>query len=203
MMRVAEFKTENSDNLGDFRNTLRVGKERSLETASGQRALMITQLDSPLGAVLVASDEEAVYLVEFGDRNMLDKQFQTLGKRLGAVFYPGETGPSRKLRTELTEYFAGKRTSFETPVAHPGTSHQELVWRNLSAVPYGTTTSYGELAARTGGASGARAVARAVGANRLAIVLPCHRVVGADGKLTGYSGGLRRKRYLLNLEQSR
>ena len=150
---------------------------------------------------MVAGDDEAVYLVEFWDRRMLETQFTVLEKRIGAVFFPSMTDPIRSMERELTEYFARERSKFETPVRFPGSAHQEEVWRALLEVPAGSTWTYGELAAKVGKPGAVRSVARAVGENRLGIVIPCHRIVGANGQLTGYGGGIWRKRSLLALER--
>jgi len=106
-----------------------------------------------------------------------------------------------RLATELVEYFAGSRREFEVPLVIRGTPFQETVWRALLAIPYGQTISYSELARRIGRAGAQRAVGLANGRNRLAIVVPCHRVVEQGGGLRGYGGGLWRKRYLLDLER--
>jgi AraC family transcriptional regulator of adaptative response/methylated-DNA-[protein]-cysteine methyltransferase len=150
---------------------------------------------------MVAADEEAVYLVEFWDRRMLGTQFSVLQKQIGAVFFPGTTGLIEEMRKELDLYFLGKLSAFETPIQFPGSQHQQRVWRELLKVPRGQTISYSELARRVGKPTAVRSVARAVGENRLAIVVPCHRIVGASGSLTGYGGGVWRKRYLLALER--
>jgi methylated-DNA-[protein]-cysteine S-methyltransferase len=104
-------------------------------------------------------------------------------------------------RAQLEEYFAGDRTSFDLPVRLAGTPFQHEVWQALRAIPYGATISYGELAQRIGRPAAVRAVGLANGKNPVSIVVPCHRVIGSDGSLTGYGGGLERKRYLLELEQ--
>ncbi len=189
--------------VSGFCEALRRVKGGSPRGAREQHALRVEQVPSPLGPLIVAGDKDAVWLVEFGDRRMLERQFAALRKRSGVEFFPGQTEPMRLLDDELAAYFAGDLTRFTTPLRFPGTPHQERVWRALADVPYGTTRTYGELARRTGRPSAARAVARAVGDNRLAVVLPCHRVVGADGRLTGYAGGLWRKRCLLALESGR
>jgi methylated-DNA-[protein]-cysteine S-methyltransferase len=107
-------------------------------------------------------------------------------------------------RMQLEQYLHGERTAFDLPLAFEGTPFQQRVWHALTTIPYGTTTSYGELAKRVGEASwpGARAVGAANGKNPLAIIVPCHRVIGADGSLTGFGGGLPRKRWLLSHEGS-
>jgi AraC family transcriptional regulator of adaptative response/methylated-DNA-[protein]-cysteine methyltransferase len=150
---------------------------------------------------VAAGDERAVYLLEFWDRRMLETQFSVLEKRIGAVFFPGSNGPLEQLQQEVEQYFQGRLTCFKVPMEIPGTEHQQQVWRTLLKVSYGETLSYGRLASVIGRPSSTRPVARAVGENRLAIVIPCHRIVGHDGNLTGYGGGLWRKRYLLNLER--
>ena len=112
-----------------------------------------------------------------------------------------DAGPFRAARTQLEEYFAGDRCAFDLPLSASGTVFQRAVWQALTAIPYGATISYGELARRIGRARAVRAVGLANGRNPLSIVVPCHRVIGANGALTGYGGGLERKRYLLDLEQ--
>ncbi|MGW4062545.1 methylated-DNA--[protein]-cysteine S-methyltransferase [Amycolatopsis sp. NPDC004747] len=106
-----------------------------------------------------------------------------------------------RAETELKEYFAGQRQEFEVPLAFAGTPFQQLVWAELRKIPYGTTISYGQLADRLGKPAASRAVGLANGKNPIGIIVPCHRVVGSNGSLTGYGGGLDRKRYLLDFEQ--
>jgi methylated-DNA-[protein]-cysteine S-methyltransferase len=108
-----------------------------------------------------------------------------------------------RAETELKEYFAGQRTEFEVPLTLVGTPFQQRVWTALLDIPYGATTSYGELADRLGQPTASRAVGLANGKNPVSIIVPCHRVVGSTGSLTGYGGGLERKRYLLDFEQVR
>jgi methylated-DNA-[protein]-cysteine S-methyltransferase len=114
-----------------------------------------------------------------------------------------DDGALAAVRLQLEEYFAGRRTSFEVPVAPAGTPFQQRVWDELQRIGYGETVSYGELAARIGRPGCARAAGSANGANPVSIVIPCHRVIGANGSLTGYGGGIEAKRYLLELERSR
>ncbi len=105
------------------------------------------------------------------------------------------------MRAQLEEYFAGERTSFDIPLAPEGAPFEREVWRALEEIPYGETVSYGEIARRVGQPTAARAVGTANGRNPIAVIVPCHRVIGADGSLTGYGGGLERKRLLLELER--
>lgn len=191
------------DSVSGFCDAIRRATGAPPTAAREGKALRIAQVASPLGPLMVAGDDSAVYLVEFWDRRMLETQFAVLEKRLGVVFFPGETDPIRRIRDELAAYFADSLREFATPIRYPGSAHQEEVWRALQEVPYGETWTYGELAARAGRPAAVRSVARAVGENRLAIVLPCHRIVGANGRLTGYGGGLWRKRFLLTLEGGR
>lgn len=191
------------DSLSGFCDAFRRSTGRSPSTSDAGHPLKITQFSSPLGPLVAAGDDESVHLLEFWDRRMLETQFSVLEKRLDAVLFPGSTGPLEQLKGEVDAYFAGKLRVFKTPIALPGSAHQKQVWRALLALPYGQTISYGQLAASIGRPSSTRPVARAVGENRLAIVIPCHRIIGADGQLTGYGGGLWRKRYLLDLEQNR
>lgn len=191
------------DSLSGFCDAFRrsTGRAPSRSQAQAGPVLKVAQFASPLGPLIAAADDEAVHLLEFWDRRMLETQFTVLERRIGAIFFPGTTEPLRQLQDEIESYFQGTLTRFRTPLKMPGTEHQQSVWRALVDIPHGTTLSYGELAARLGRPRSTRPVARAVGENRLAIVVPCHRVVGRDGQLTGYGGGLWRKRHLLDLER--
>jgi AraC family transcriptional regulator of adaptative response/methylated-DNA-[protein]-cysteine methyltransferase len=150
--------------------------------------------------MLAAASDDALYLLEFVDRRALERQLTTLARRTAAAYVPGENAILAATQRELDEYFAGERRAFSLPFAAPGTTFQERVWRELAAIPCGETRSYADIAAALGCPGSVRAVAQANGANRLALVIPCHRVIGADGSLTGYGGQLWRKRALLDLE---
>jgi len=205
-MRVPEYSRDVAtaagvESLGGFLAALQ-DAGRSPKRACPDLPLQVAQWDSPLGPVLIAGDEKVVYLVEFWDRRKLDVQFETLRRWLGAVFFPGTSPAIEQMQSELDAYFQAGLHRFQTPVRCPGTELQEKVWEALRDVAPGTTWSYGELARRVGHPRAVRAVAQAVGKNRLAIVIPCHRIVGADGELTGYAGGLIRKRFLLAHEQA-
>lgn len=189
------------DSVSGFCDALRKSTGSSPTASRDRIPLSVAQIPSPLGPIMAAGTEDALYLLEFWDRRMLETQFQVLEKRLGMVFFPGETAATRQIAEELKAYFDGDLRKFETPLAFPGTAHQQAVWQALLDVPPGQTWTYGELAQKVGKPKAVRSVARAVGENRLAIVIPCHRIVGSDGSLTGYGGGLWRKRQLLALEQ--
>lgn len=164
-------------------------------------ALYVARIATPLGTLVAAATDDAVCFVEFADRRGLAAQVRALRAHFELPIVPGGNARLAQLRRELGEYFAGTRRRFDVPLAAPGTPFQRRVWDELCAIPYGATKSYAELARRVGSPSAVRAVGRANGMNRLAIVLPCHRVVGADGALVGYAGGTRRKRWLLEHER--
>ncbi len=171
------------------------GRSRNAEPVSVRR------LVSPIGPLVVAATEAALVLLEFADRRMLEKQIDTLARRLGGVAVPRTNTLIDRTEAELNRYFAGELREFTVPLHAPGTPFQESVWKVLRTIPYGHTRSYGEQAKLIGRPTATRAVARANGDNRIAIIIPCHRVVGSDGKLTGYGGGLWRKKFLLDLER--
>ena len=162
-------------------------------------AILATRLPTPLGEVVAGATDEGICLLEFAGRESLGARLARVEERLGALV-SGAHRHTRKLELELGEYFAGHRKEFSVPVVLTGTGFQERIWRALQEIPYGSTVSYAELAQRTGAGEGVRAVGRANGENRIAIVVPCHRVIRSDGSLGGYSGGLDRKRRLLDLE---
>ena len=161
--------------------------------------VLTTRLQTPLGEMVAGATDAGVCLLEFAGRKTLDAQLARL-EALAGPLVPGPHPHTQALEGELAEYFAGDRKEFSVPVVLSGTDFQERVWRALREIPYGTTISYGELARRVGSRRGVRAVGRANGDNRIAIVVPCHRVVRTGGDLGGYGGGLARKRRLLDLE---
>ncbi len=166
----------------------------------GDRLVVAATLDTPLGPMLAAATDDGVCLLEFTDRRMLPAQLKIVERRLGRVV-PGRHAHLERLHEQLDEYFAGHRHAFDVPVTTPGSAFEQTVWRELRAIPAGETRSYDGLALSLGRPGAARAVGRANGMNRIAIVIPCHRVIGADGSFTGYGGGLWRKQRLLDLER--
>jgi AraC family transcriptional regulator, regulatory protein of adaptative response / methylated-DNA-[protein]-cysteine methyltransferase len=170
---------------------------------SGQRTVItITRILSPLGPLFAGATSEGICLLEFTDRRMLETQITNLRKRLNAEFIPGRNHHFDVLDLQLREYFEGKRRVFDLPLVVPGTEFQQQAWRALLEIPYAEVRSYGQQARAMGNAKAVRAVGKANGDNRIAIIIPCHRVVAADGSLTGYGGGLWRKKFLLELEKS-
>ena len=133
---------------------------------------------------------------------MLETQFRTLKKLFACAIVPGENAHLNQLRKELEKYFAGDLKQFSVPLVYPGTPFQERVWNELLRIPYGQTRSYEDLARRIGSADAQRAVGHANGTNRIAIVIPCHRVVSKDGTPGGYRWGVERKEWLLERERA-
>jgi len=152
-------------------------------------------MPSPLGEMVLASDGEALSGAWFDG--------QRYQPQIGPAWQRRPDLPLlRRAATELAEYFAGERITFDVPLAPVGTPFQRDVWRAIASVPYGATIAYRDLAARAGRPESTRAAGTATGRNPLSIIVPCHRIVGADGALTGYAGGLARKRALLALEHA-
>lgn len=162
--------------------------------------LQVTRVLTPLGPMIAGGTEDSLYFFEFSDRRRLEKQLEGLRRRLDCVLVPGDNGVLSRVEREIGEYFAGDLRRFSVPLEAPGTEFQQTVWDALREIPFGETRSYADIARVIGRPSAVRAVARANGDNRMAIFIPCHRVVGSDGRLTGYGGGLWRKQHLLDLE---
>jgi methylated-DNA-[protein]-cysteine S-methyltransferase len=154
--------------------------------------LLYTTAESPIGQLLLIGDGETLRGVHIQEGRK--------PARIGDSWKRAEE-PFVEVRKQLDEYFGGERVGFELALAATGSDFERRVWRELEAIPYGETTSYGELAGRIGHPGSARAVGMANGRNPISIIVPCHRVIGADGTLTGYGGGVERKRFLLELEQ--
>ena len=171
------------------------GSSRSLDR------IVVSWQQSPLGPLVTAATEQGICLLEFTDRRMLEAQFAAMKRLFSCAILPGENEHILQLREELDAYFQGKLRQFSVPLVYPGSPFQIRVWNELIRIPYGETCSYEELARQIGSPSGQRAVGHANGLNRIAIVIPCHRVVNKDGKLGGYGGGLWRKQRLLDLEK--
>jgi AraC family transcriptional regulator of adaptative response/methylated-DNA-[protein]-cysteine methyltransferase len=166
------------------------------------KCVLLSWLKSPLGPLVAGATDDGICLLEFTDRRMLEAQFKTVRKLFDAPAVPGSNEHLRRLQTELASYFAGSLRNFTVPLVYPGTQFQRQVWDELLTIPYGQTRSYQQMAAAVGSPKAVRAVGRANGLNRIAILIPCHRVINKDGALCGYGGGLRRKQYLLDLERA-
>ncbi|HSG70808.1 MAG TPA: methylated-DNA--[protein]-cysteine S-methyltransferase [Planctomycetaceae bacterium] len=188
---------ESLSGFGDgFKKTIGAAPAKS----NGRHVIAIARLLTPLGPMLAGATEQGICLLEFADRPMLETQLKRLQQRLNSKTLPGDSPWFAQLDEQLKEYFAGNRTGFDLPLVISGTEFQQKVWTALQEIPFGTTRSYAEQAHSIGQPTAVRAVARANGDNRIAILIPCHRVIGADGKLTGYGGDLWRKQRLLAIE---
>jgi AraC family transcriptional regulator, regulatory protein of adaptative response / methylated-DNA-[protein]-cysteine methyltransferase len=163
-------------------------------------AVHFTEIETPIGAMLAAASETHLVLFEFPHRRMIDTQLDRVRRAVGCELEPGESPVFDVLRAQLDDYFAGRLREFTVPLHVPGTPFQTRVWTELQRIPSGTTTTYGRLAESIGKPNAVRAVARANGDNRIAVLIPCHRVIGSSGELVGYGGGLWRKKKLLELE---
>ncbi len=163
--------------------------------------LCAARIATPIGTMVAIADESALHLLEFANRTALPRELRRLVARTRSSIRFGRSGIVDSIERELAAYFAGSSTRFETPLMRHGSAFERSVWDALERIAPGTTTSYGAIAAALGHRDAARAVARANGTNQIAIVVPCHRVVAADGALTGYGGKLWRKRWLLAHER--
>jgi AraC family transcriptional regulator, regulatory protein of adaptative response / methylated-DNA-[protein]-cysteine methyltransferase len=162
--------------------------------------VLTAEIDTPISPMFAAATESHLLLFEFEHRRIFTQQIERMRAAVDCTIEPGESPIFPVLRTQLDEYFRGERKEFTVPLRAPGTPFQERVWSALLSIPYGETTSYARLAISLGQPTATRAVARANGDNRIAILIPCHRVIGTGGQLVGYGGGLWRKKKLLELE---
>lgn len=167
-----------------------------------RQILKASWIDTPLGPMIAIADEQALLLLEFVDRRGLEREIERLRMKTKSVIIPGSATPIDSIEKELGAYFEGELTEFKTPLKLLGSPFQMGVWEQLRKVPSGQTLSYADLATAIGKPTAYRAVAQANGANQLAIVIPCHRVINLNGELGGYGGGISRKQWLLDHEKS-
>jgi len=177
------------------------GAPASAMRENGATTLTADWIETPLGRMVAIAHEDGIVLLDFIDRKGLPGAIDRLTERHGAPVTPGEHRHLVQLKRELDEYFRGTRRAFEVPLAPQGSVFERRAWNYLRQIPFGQTRSYGQQATSIGAGGGARAVGRANGMNYLSIVIPCHRVVASNGDLTGYGGGLARKRWLLDHER--
>jgi len=171
-----------------------------MNTTSADR-VVTTTFASPVGPLLAGATDDGLCLLEFAEPARQEQQLAALRRQFGQGIEPGRHPHLDRLADELVEYFAGALQDFTVPVAVSGTPFQQRVWQQLQRIPYGATCSYEDIARGIGDANAVRAVGRANGQNRVAIVIPCHRVINKNGGLGGYGGGLWRKEILLDLER--
>jgi AraC family transcriptional regulator of adaptative response/methylated-DNA-[protein]-cysteine methyltransferase len=188
--------------LSGFRDAFQKSFHITPGRAANSEPLLFMRLTTPLGPMIAMAERRGLVLLEFLDQPSLTREVQVLQNRFGYAVAPGHNGHLQQVEEQLSEYFAGQRTEFSVALHMPGSEFSRQVWAELANIPYGQTTTYGAIAARLGKPGASRAVGLANGRNRLSIVLPCHRVIGADGSLTGYAGGQPRKAFLLRLENA-
>ena len=187
--------------LSGFDDAVRNLIGASPSAAVDARLLAVAPTETPLGVMLLGAMDGKLCLAEFSDPDRLQAQLRRACRRLHATPVPGRPDPIGDAEAQLVEYFAGRRRRFDLPLLPAGTVMQRQVWETLLRIPYGRTWSYAQVAAAIGRPRAARPAGQAVGANPIGIIVPCHRVIGAGGTLTGYGGGLWRKRRLLALER--
>ena len=180
-----------------FRKTFGVAPGR----ARNAEVLHFTRLTTPLGPMIAMAERRGLVMLEFLDRPALAKEIEDLRGVYGYAIAPGSNPHLAQLERELAAYFAGELRNFTVALQMCGTPFELAVWNQLLLIPMGETRSYAQIAAELGKPNACRAVGLANGRNRMAIVMPCHRVIGADGSLTGYGGGMPRKQFLLDLER--
>jgi AraC family transcriptional regulator of adaptative response/methylated-DNA-[protein]-cysteine methyltransferase len=166
------------------------------------KVILIERISTPLGLMFAGSTDEGICFLEFSDTERIETKLVRLKKNLQYEFQTGESIFLSELKKQLAEYFNLQRKYFDLPLVISGTGFQKCAWKVLQKIPYGQTISYEHQATEVGNFKAVRAVANANGNNRISIIIPCHRVIGKNGDLTGYAGGLERKKYLLNLEKS-
>lgn len=167
------------------------------------KILKCSWFDTKLGPMIAISDDEGLYLLEFVDRRGLEREIERLRLKTYAAIIPGSTGPIKSITLEIQSYFDGALTEFKTPLHLLGSPFQRLVWEELLRIPYGQTQTYAAQAEAIGKRTAYRAVANANGANQIAIVIPCHRIISSNGNLGGYGGGITRKKWLIDHEKQK
>ncbi|MBF0503125.1 MAG: methylated-DNA--[protein]-cysteine S-methyltransferase [Candidatus Riflebacteria bacterium] len=171
-----------------------------MNKSHGDRTIFVSRFSTPLGPMLAGAVNDGICLLEFIDRNVLTTQCNKLKSALHCDIRSGSHFHLVELNRQLQEYFQGCRADFNIPLVISGTEFQKLVWNELLKIPYASTRSYKQQAEAMGRAQAVRAVANANSNNHIAILIPCHRVIGQNGKLVGYGGGIWRKQFLLDLE---
>jgi len=199
---VTEAAFENGyDSLSGFSDAFKKIFGANPNNAKYINVINLHRFATPLGPMIAGATDEGICLLEFTERRMLESEFHDLRRKLKANFVYGTNKHISKLEEQVSEYFEGKRKMFDVSLVTSGSEFQKSVWRQLLTIPYGRTRSYEEQAIAIDNLKAIRAVASANGSNRIAIVVPCHRVIGKDGSLTGYGGGLWRKKWLLDFEK--
>jgi len=188
------------ESLSGFGYTYKKLIGQSPQNSLRENLILISRLTTPIGPMFICATKEGVCLLEFVERRMLETEFRDLQKLLNAQIITGENEHIIQAKKEVNEYFKGERKHFDVKLNTPGTVFQNTVWDYLKEIPFGETITYKGQAENIKNPKAIRAVASANGNNRIAIIIPCHRVIGSNGQLTGYAGGIERKRWLLEHE---
>ena len=189
------------ESLSGFGYTFKKLVGKSPQNSAEQNMILMNRVPTPIGPMFICATERGICLLEFVDRPALETELKDLQSLLEARIIAGENEHTRQARRELSEYFEGRRQQFEVAMDLPGTDFQKAAWEALLGLPFGTQSTYARQAQAIGNPKAVRAIGAANGANRVAIMVPCHRVVGTNGQLTGYGGGIQRKRWLLLHEE--
>ena len=190
------------DSASGFQEAFQKLFENTPGKADKTKPMYVSRILTKLGPMVCAADATGLHLLEFAERRMLETQIKRVRKLTNCTFVAGENDFHFQIKAELEQYFDGKLKKFETPIILRGTDFQEQVWKQLLRIDYGKTRSYEWIAKKIKNDKAQRAVGKANGDNRFAIVVPCHRVIRSDGSLSGYGGGIWRKRWLLDHEQA-
>ena len=190
------------ESLSGFNESYRSIFGESASKSKNRNVINILRFSSPIGSLIACATEKGVCFLGFIGQKRIEKHFVEIQKHFNAIILPGKNTHLTKVKKEITEYFDGKRKTFSVSLDIVGTDFRKKVWTELLNIPYGKTVSYKEQAIAINNIKAIRAVASANAANKIGIIIPCHRVIGSNGSLTGYAGGLHKKRWLLNFEKS-
>lgn len=188
------------DSLSGFGDSFKKLLGTTPNKSRDKQVITITRITTPLGPMIAGATDEGICLFDFAERRMMESIMKRLQTGLNATLLPGEHPHFKVLNEQMEEYFAGTRQEFDLPLHLVGTPFQQQVWNGLTEIPYGEYRSYKKQSIYLGNEKAIRAVARANGENGIAIIIPCHRVIGENGQLVGYGGGLWRKQWLLQHE---
>jgi AraC family transcriptional regulator, regulatory protein of adaptative response / methylated-DNA-[protein]-cysteine methyltransferase len=198
---VTDVALKSYDSLSGFQDSFKQSVGLSPQKSKAKMVIFTTRISTPIGQMMVGILDERLCLLEFCDKEeRLNLELEQIRSQNDASLMTAHHALFDDVQNQLNEYFTGQRKEFQLPLHIAGTPFQEAVWNALLTIPYGATCSYQTQANKIGRPDAVRAVARANGSNRIAIVIPCHRVIGSNGSLTGYGGGLERKRWLLSHE---
>ncbi|OCG79361.1 bifunctional transcriptional activator/DNA repair enzyme AdaA [Gilliamella sp. Occ4-3] len=189
------------ESLSGFGYTYKKIMKNAPSQNTNNEIILVNRLTTPLGPMFICATNQGICLLEFVDRRMLETEFKQLQTQLNTKIIFGENSHIVQAKNEIDEYFQGRRKYFAVKLHTPGTDFQQTVWDSLKQIPYGKLTTYKEQAENINNPHAIRAVASANGFNRIAIIIPCHRVIGSNGELMGYGGGLERKRWLIEHEK--